>query len=84
MIPFTAEHRRLLDRWLHGSLGPQINRERAEALGAALAHIDELKAERDAAIERPIEYVCDHTHWRSVRQDGRHCSCGQLMFDPGD
>jgi hypothetical protein len=31
-----------------------------------------------------IQRQCDHKHWRSVYLDGRCCSCGYQMFDPGD
>lgn len=33
---------------------------------------------------RPEKRHCDHKHWRSVRQDGRYCSCGTAMVDFGD
>lgn len=33
---------------------------------------------------RPENRNCDHKQWRSVRKDGRYCSCGTCMFDPGD
>lgn len=27
--------------------------------------------------------ACDHKHW-SMDKHGRRCTCGLLMFDPGD
>lgn len=33
---------------------------------------------------RNLQRQCDHKHWRSVREDGRCCTCGYVIFDPGD
>lgn len=44
-------------------------------------HIDQVFVR---AGHRPENRSCDHKHWRGVSVDGRYCSCGTCMFDPGD
>ena len=56
-------------------------RQQVERLRKLLERSHFRRFEIEAALE---EVPCDHTCWHSVRENGRSCKCGHLMFDPGD